>query len=80
MMIVMIKSFEFPMAFFSAYADRSLLESIAFKSAMPLPTLILQKPFRTSKTKDHINCIEKRLDLWLKGDIDALIFEGHTIQ
>ena len=67
-------------SFVSAYADRSLLESIAFKSAMPLPTLILQKPFRTSKTKDHINCIEKRLDLWLKSDIDALIMKGHTLQ
>ena len=47
---------------------------------MTLPTLILQKPLRTSKTKDHINCIERRLDLWLKGDIDALIMEGRTIQ
>ena len=25
-------------------ADRSLLESIAFKAPMPLPTIILQKP------------------------------------
>ena len=67
-------------AFVSANADRSLLESITLKSAMPLPTLILQKQFRTSKTKDHINCIEKRLDLWLKSDIDTLIMEGRTIQ
>ena len=60
-------------SFVSAYADRSLLEFIALKSAMTLPTLILQKPFRTLKTKDDINCIERRLDLWLNGDIDALI-------
>ena len=67
-------------SFVSAYADRSLLESIALKSAMTLPTLILQKPFHTLKTKNHINCIERRLGLWLKGDIDALIMEGRTIK
>ena len=65
---------------FNAYSDRSLLEFITLKLAMTLPTLILQKPFRTSKTKDYINCIEKRLDVWVKGDIDALIMKGRTIQ
>ena len=64
-------------SFVSAYADRSLLESIALKSAMTLPTLILQKPFHTLKTKD---LIERRLGLWLKGDIDALIMKGRTIK
>ena len=64
-------------SFVSAYADRSLLESIALKSAMTLPTLILQKPFHTLKTKD---LIERQLGLWLKGDIDALIMKGRTIK
>ena len=64
-------------SFVSAYADRSLLESIALKSAMTLPTLILQKPIHTLKTKD---LIERRLGLWLKGDIDALIMKGRTIK
>ena len=30
--------------------------------------------------KEHNKCIERRLSLWLDGDIQALLDEGHTIQ
>ena len=42
---------------FQAYADASSLELIARKAAMICPQLILQKPNKTSKLKDHIACI-----------------------
>ena len=53
------------------------MEIIALKAAMTLPILLLQKPHRTSKVKEHNKCIECRLSLWLDG---ALLDEGHTIQ
>ena len=39
---------------FQLYADASSMEAISITAAMIVPALILQKPFRTSKTKDHI--------------------------
>ena len=47
---------------------------------MTLHILLLQKPHRTSKVKEHNKCIERRLSLWLDGDIEALLDEGRTIQ
>ena len=46
---------------FQSYADASARERTVLKAAMVIPALILQKPFRTSKSKDHINCIEETL-------------------
>ena len=40
--------------FLRAYANGSTLETIALKCAMILPSLLLQKPHKTSKAKDHI--------------------------
>ena len=65
---------------FRAYAESSSMEIIALKAAMTLPILLLQKPHRTSKVKEHNKCIERRLSLWLDGDIEALLDEGRTIQ
>ena len=45
-----------------------------------LPILLLQKPSRTSKTKQHITLLERRLRLWSNGDLDELVREGRTIQ
>ena len=51
-----------PVPIIRTYADQSALEATALKAAMILPTLVLQKPFRTSKSKDHIACMERRMD------------------
>ncbi|EDO42709.1 predicted protein [Nematostella vectensis] len=40
----------------------------------------LQKPSKTSKSKDHQECLGKRLALWKNGNIEELIREGRTIQ
>lgn len=47
---------------------------------MVLPTLILQKPSASSKTKEHSAAIERRLRLWKEGDISILMKEIRFIQ
>ena len=47
---------------------------------MVLPTLILQKPSATSKSKEHSAAIERRLNLWRQGDFDLLLKEVRFIQ
>ena len=65
---------------FAAYYPGSSLEGIALKAAMSLPILVLQKPFTKSKSSDHIQCIERRLKVWLSGSLTALLEKGHAIQ
>lgn len=65
---------------FRAYADGSALESIALKAAMVLPALMLQKPHQKSKAKDHSSHLDRRLRMWARGDINALMLECRTIQ
>jgi hypothetical protein len=65
---------------FRAYADRSALESVAMKVVMVMPALLLQKPHPRSKAKDHVLHLERRLQLWRKGELKELLLEGRTIQ
>ena len=65
---------------FQAFGIASTLESIALKAATVLPILLLQKPYRASKTKDHINCLERRLMAWKGGHFNDLLMEGRAIQ
>ena len=61
---------------YQAYADRSSLESVALKACSVLVALTLQKPNRTSKSKDHVAHLHCRLTLWKEGDLLALLDEG----
>ena len=65
---------------FTAYAQESAHEPFAFKAAMVMPALVLQKPNSKSKTKDHIACLTRRLSTWENGDIALLLKEGNQIQ
>ena len=65
---------------FRAYGEGSALESIALKAAMIMPALLLQKPYTSSKAREHATCLQRRLISWKEGDIDILICEGCTIQ
>ena len=56
-----------------AYGSASALESVALKATIVLPILLLQKPGKTSKTKEHIAC---RLSLWSSGEL----MEGRALQ
>ena len=42
--------------------------------------LLLQKPSKRSKAKDHISHLKRRLELWKQGNIEALVQEGECIQ
>ena len=44
------------------------------------PTLILQKPSATSKSKEHGKAIERRLNLWRQADLDFLLKEVRFIE
>ena len=63
-----------------AFATASSLESIALKAAVVLPILLLQKPQRASKLKDHVECLERRLKSWKEGNLNDLLMEGRAIQ
>ena len=65
---------------YSAYASPSALESVALKATVILPHLLLQKPSRASKSRDHIACIERRMPLWREGKLMDLLLEGRAIQ
>ena len=43
---------------FGTFATRFALESVALKAATLMPILLLQKPARTSKAKEHITYLE----------------------
>jgi len=45
-----------------------------------MSVLLLQKPFHTSKSKDHCACLERRLLTWKEGDIRNLLEEGRALQ
>jgi len=65
---------------FRAYGEESALEPIALTAAMVMPVLLLQKPHPSSKSRDHVACLHRRLDSWKTGDINNLMIEGRTIQ
>ena len=49
--------------------SNSDLNSVALRAFMVLPTVILQKPSATSKSKEHGAAIERRLNLWRFGSL-----------
>ena len=59
---------------FSAFASGSAL---ALKATIVLPHLVLQKPHRRSKPKDHASLLERRMKLWEQTE---LLKEGRAIQ
>ena len=49
-----------------AFGTASALEAIALKATLNTAS---SKPSRASKTKDHINHLERRLASWSNGDL-----------
>ena len=47
---------------------------------MLIPNLLLQKPSKQSKAKEHNDKLVERFQLWKNGDITSLVKEGRTIQ
>ena len=53
---------------------------IALKVYFILPSLLLQKPSKKSKSKDHCRKLEERMNTWKEGRIRDLVREGRNIQ
>ena len=64
----------------NAWTTKSQLEDFAIMSLMIMPSLLLQKTSLKAKSKDNSTALKRRLELWGKGDIATLMFEGETIQ
>ena len=63
----------------NGWTNNSPFKDIAFTAIHVMPSL-LQKPGKTSKAKDYLKALERKIDLWINGNIDELLFEGETIQ
>ena len=62
------------------FNKNSEFQCIALKVFMVLPNLILQKPSKTSKAKDHLKKVEERMTSWKEGKIYELVQECRIIQ
>lgn len=47
---------------------------------MVMPALLLQKPYKKSKARDHSIHLERRIIMWSKREINALVLEDCAIQ
>ena len=43
-------------------------------------SLLLQEPLKSSKAKDHLKVLEKRLELWKQAHLNKLLHEAASIQ
>ena len=55
-------------------------ESFALTALVLAPALLMQKPSKSSKTKDHVALLERRLEMWKNGDFETLFKEAKAIQ
>ncbi len=65
---------------FRAYAEGTALECVALKAITVASILLLQKPHRKSKAREHTSCLERRLQLWSEGEFDDLLNVGKALQ
>ena len=61
-------------------ANAAPMNNIALKLIMVMPTLLLQKPFKNSSSKQHTEYLIRRMNLWEKGDFDEILKESRAIQ
>ena len=64
----------------NSWLDTTAIKPVALKALMVMPALLLQKPSRISKSKDHSLALARRIKSWKKGNIQDLLHEGKTIQ
>ena len=56
------------------------ISQFSLKIAMIMPAILLQKPCKNSKSKQHTEYLAKRLELWFQGNFELLMKEGRAIQ
>ena len=72
--------FLLPCLFHALVDGSSGSQSITMKAITVLQQLLLQKPSKSSKLKNHRRHLRRRLDLWQHGDINTLLHEGQCLQ
>ena len=63
-----------------SWTSKSALRTIAWKCVMIMPCILLQKPSKQSKSKDHYEALKRRLQKWKKGNTAELYKECLVIQ
>ena len=64
----------------NGWTNNSPLKDITFKTIHIMSSLLLRKPSKASKVKDHLKALKRKIDLWSNGKIEELLFKGETIQ
>ena len=64
----------------SEWVSDSPLKDISCKAIMIMSNLLLPKPSKISKSKEHQRSLERCLDLWKNGEYEDLLCEYETIQ
>ena len=62
------------------WVNKTPLESVALLAQSVFGPIMLQKPSRTSKNRDHIKYLTERLNKWKNGQFDILVSECEAIQ
>ena len=62
------------------WTNDTQLVNIALKAIHVIPALLVQKPSKASKAKDHLKALERRLRLWEEGNITKLVNQSKTIE
>ena len=65
---------------FNEFLHDSPQKTVAMKAVMIMPSLLLQKPSRRSKARDHDIALGRRMDLWREGKFLELFEEAESIQ
>ena len=60
----------------NAWVENSQLKEVSKKAIQFMPVFFLQKPSKTSKTKDHGRIMEHRLELWHRKAMMNLLHEA----
>ena len=64
----------------NAWTQNPPLRSISLKAIHTMPALLLQKPSKKSKSREYLVALERRLQLWERGEIKSLLLEVEIIQ
>ena len=64
----------------NAWVYDTPIKNIALKALHVMPALLLQKPSKNTKSRDHLKSLKRRFEIWKEGNINELYKEGRAIQ
>ena len=62
------------------WVNDSPIKSCSLYAIHCMPALLLQKPSKTSKSKDHVEALTRRMTQWKNGEFNQLLREGKALQ